>query len=314
MQAVLRSVTQLIATLLVVAVVLGYGAAWFGPLDVLGHFRLHLALMCGPAIFMALMVRGWGAAWRAAVAGLLAIAGLSPVWEAPPATAKGPELTILTANLHTRNPQIDQMVEALRSADADVLVTNETTKAVLGGTNPLSDLYPYRLSLSTTGSILRTVIWSKYPMRDGDLFLEDAVEPTGAVAVVQLPDGKEVSILGLHLAHAWPGNQSRQIAVLGEITADLPRPLIVLGDFNATPWSHALVRAQALTGTTRIPGYRVSWRGAYPSPFGDVPAVLGHAIDHILLSPELGVQRTMVLDIPGSDHDAVGAVVRLPSA
>ena len=206
------------------------------------------------------------------------------------------------------------MLEALRGADADVLVTHETTKAVLVGTAPLSDLYPYRLSLSTTGSILRTVIWSKYPMRNGALLLEDTVEPTGAVAIVRLPDGQEVSILGLHLAHAWPGNQARQIAVLGEITRDLPRPLIILGDFNATPWSHALVQAQALTGTLRIPGYRVSWRGAYPSPFGDVPAILGQAIDHILLSPDLGVERTMVVDIPGSDHDAVGAVIRVPNA
>ena len=151
-------------------------------------------------------------------------------------------------------------------------------------------------------------------MRDGTLLLEDSVEPTGAAAVIRMPDGQEVSILGLHLAHAWPGNQAHQIGVLGDITRDLPRPLIVLGDFNATPWSHALVRAQALTGTLRIPGYRVSWHGAYPSPFGEVPSLLGQAIDHILLSPGLGVERTMVLDIPGSDHDAVGAVVRLPAA
>lgn len=314
MRAILGGVTQFIATLLLAAVALGYGAAWFHALDLVGHFRLHLALAAAPVLVLALIVRRWTAAWRALVALVLAVAGLSPVWEQPTPVTEGQPLSVLTANLSHDNPETDAMVGALRAADADILVTHETTKAALTATHPLSDLYPYRLALSTRGRILRTVIWSKYPMRDGTLLLEDTVEPTGAIAIVQLPDGREVSVVGLHLAHAWPGNQDRQIAVLGEITAGLPRPMIVVGDFNTAPWSHAMALVQRMTGTRRIPGYRVTWHGTYPEPFGGLPALLGHAIDHVLLSPGLGVGSVSVVAIPGSDHDAVGATIMLPGA
>ncbi len=312
MQAIFRAAVQPVATILLVAVALGYAAPWSHALDLFGHFRLHLLVLCAPVLVLAFATLHWSAAWRTLVAAVLAAAGLGPVWEGSGPGFKGEAISVLTANLHHNNERSAEMIRALKAANADVLVTNETTTAALSGGEALSDIYPHRLSLRTKGRILRTVIWSKYPMRDGRLMLEDAIEPTGAAAIIQLPDGREFSVLGLHLAHAWPGNQSRQIAVLGQITAALPRPLIVMGDFNAEPWSHALRRVQLLTGTGRVPGYRVTWRGAYPSPLGQVPAFLGHAIDHVLVSPDIKIKRVILLDIPGSDHDAVGAFIRLP--
>ena len=314
MQHFLGAVTQFAATLLTVAVVLGYGGPIIYELDVLGHFRLHFLLILILLFVLAAALRRWSALWRALLGVFVAMAGLSPLWETPGTEKEGFALSVMTANVHHENPRTEEMVTALRGADADVLVTNETTKAALSGADPLSEIYPYRVALTTRGRILRTVIWSKFPMRDGTLLLEDRIEPNGAIAIVQLPDGREVSILGLHLAHAIPGNQALQVAALGDITATLPRPLIVMGDFNASPWSYAVRQAEELTGTERVPGYRVTWQGAYPSPAGPVPSVLGHAIDHILLSPGLRTEAVAVVDIPGADHDAVRAIVRLPDS
>lgn len=314
MQQVLRAMIQFAATLALAGVVLGYGGSFVHSLDALGHFRLHLLLCAAVIALVALIIRKRSAAWRATAAMVIALAGLSPLWERPPEVAEGPAISVLTANLHHYNTRAEDMLEALRAADADILVTNETTKSTLSGAHPLSLTYPFRVSLTTRGRILRTVIWSKFPMRDGALFLEDSVEPTGAAAVVQLPDGREITVLGLHLAHAFPGNQDRQIAALGRIAAGLPKPMIVLGDFNASPWSHALRRIETLTGTRRIPGFRVTWHGAYPSPIGPIPAMMGHAIDHVLLSPGIAANGVHVVEIPGSDHNALGALVRLPPA
>ncbi len=302
------------ATLALIGVVLGYGGPVFHGLDLLGHFRLHLLIVAVVLFLLALSLRRIGAIWRAAAAAVFALAGLSPLWEGPVATADGPALTVLTANLRYDNPQAAEMLATLVAANADILVTNETTTATLDGANPLSALYPHRLSLKTRGRILRTVIWSKYPTSDGALFLEDKVGPTGALAVVELPNGRRVSVLGLHLAHALPGNQRRQIEALDAITAEVPRPLIVLGDFNAAPWSHALRKIESLTGTKRVPGYRITWRGEYPTPVGPIPALMGHAIDHVLLSPGMAAETVKLIPIPGSDHSAIRAVVRLPDA
>ena len=302
------------ATLALIGVVLGYGGPIFYGLDLLGHFRLHLLIAAIILFLLALSLGRMGAVWRAAAAGVIALAGLSPLWESPVETAGGPALSVLTANLHYGNPRTPEVMATLIKANADILVTNETTKATLDGVNPLSKIYPYRVSLKTRGSILRTVIWSKYPSSDESLFLEDTVGPTGALAIVKLPNGRRVSVLGLHLAHAMPGNQRRQIDALDTITAGVPRPLIVLGDFNAAPWSHALRRVEDLTGTKRVPGYHITWRGDYPSPVGPIPSLMGHAIDHVLLSPGMAAETVNLIPIPGSDHIALGAVVRLPDA
>ena len=307
-----RMTVRIGATFALVGVFLGYGAPIFHALDAIGHFRLHFLFLALVMILPALILRTRGALWRSLVAALIAVAGLSPLWEGESQIVAGRTVMVMTANLHHQNARSEEMVAALRSADADILVTNETTTRTLTADDPLSGIYPHRLSLSTSGNILRTVIWSKFPLRDGALFLEDQVEPTGAAAIARLPDGQEITILGLHLAHAFPGNQDRQIAALDEIATNLPRPLIVLGDFNAAPWSHAIREVEKLTGTRRIPGYRVTWRGAYPSPFGEIPSVMGHAIDHVLLSPGMGARNIEVVSIPGSDHRAIGVTVTLP--
>ncbi|MEM1300564.1 MAG: endonuclease/exonuclease/phosphatase family protein [Pseudomonadota bacterium] len=201
---------------------------------------------------------------------------------------------------------------ALIAADADVLVTHETTKAMQTGVTSLALHYEYRLSLTTSGQQLRTVIWSKFPMSAGALMLEDQIEPTGAMAMVDLGGGREALIVGLHLAHSAVGNQEVQIRALGTLLDGRPHPRILLGDFNATPWSWAMHQVAELSETQRVPGYRITWAGAYPSFAGDIPAPIGQPIDHILVSPDMGVQSVETLDIPGSDHLAVKATLLIP--
>ena len=312
MRQVLRSLVAFAALVILIGVVLGYGGALIYPLDALAHFRLHMLLLIPPLAAVALGVRHWRALWRLGVAALLAIAGLSPLWEDVPPPSDGTALTVMTANLYQDNPQPEVMRAALRAANADILVTNETTKAAQAGVTSLTQFYRYRLALSTTGTTLRTVIWSRFPMREGRLLLEDLVEPTGAHAIVEIAPGREVTILALHLAHPAVGNQGVQVEALDRISESLPHPLIVMGDFNATPWSWAVKRVGELTRARRIPGYRVTWYGAYPTIFGRLPALLGQAIDHVLVSPGIGVADIRRVVIPGSDHLGVWADLRIP--
>jgi len=312
MKRFFRAVIALSALLNLFAVVLGYAGPLAHAFDMLAHFRLHLLWAGAIVAVCAILARDGKSLWRATVAATIALAGLTPLWEVQSPTGEGRRLVVMTANLFQDNEETDAMLRMLGAADADILVTNETTKAVQTGARPLTGLYPFRLSLSTHGQILRTVIWSKFPMRNGALLLEDQVEPTGAHGWVRIAPGVEISVMGLHLAHAYPGNQARQIAALEGIVATLPEPRIVLGDFNAAPWSHALARVEALTGTRRIPGYRVTWRGSYSTPLGHLPAPLGHAIDHVLVTPGIGVEAVETIPIPGSDHRAVRAVLRIP--
>ena len=114
------------------------------------------------------------------------------------------------------------------------------------------------------------------------------------------------------MGHVAIGDQRQQIETLGQIVKDLPGPLIIMGDFNATAWSYAVRRIEELTGTQRIAGVGRTWHGGYDTPLGRIPEPLGLPIDHILVSPGIGVRSIGTVPIPGSDHLAVRAVLTLP--
>lgn len=307
----LLRVMLLVATALILAaVLLGYLGGWLYALDGLGYFRVHLLLLAAATGVFAIPLRAWRAAVIASVAAIAALAGLSPLWETAPHGPAGPgSFTLLTANLLYENRETAALRAALNAADADILITNETSMDMLEGEDSLSLRYPYRVTVRTEGRILRTVLWSKFPISETSLLLNDAVEPNAAIGRVRLPDGEEVTIFGVHLDHAIGGGQERQVGAFGPLTEHMSRPLVVAGDFNASPWSYAMRHVQEATGTRMIPGYRISWNGEYPSPLGSIPEPLGHGIDHILLSGRLRASSVRVVDLPGSDHDGILATI-----
>lgn len=306
-----RNLMLTAGVLLLLAVALGYLGDVAFILDVAGYFRVHLMILAGVVTVAGLAIGAWRAAGAAAAAVLLALAGVPALWaEAPGAEGSEGVFTLLTANLLYENSDMPALRAALNAADADILVTNETTVEMLEGADSLALRYPYRVTVRTDGRILRTVLWSKFPVSETSLLLNDEVEPNAAIARVRLPDGSEVTIVGVHLDQAIGGEQERQIAAFERVTYALERPLVVAGDFNAAPWSVALSRVEKSTGTRLIPGYRLSWHGPYPSPLGPIPEPLGHAIDHVLLSPDLEATAVRVIELPGSDHDGILATIR----
>ena len=312
MRRVFRFLLTFLSIAVLIAVVLGHLGGYIFVLDMLAHFRLHLLLLCIPLSLVAALERNFRAAWNCFAAGILALAGLGVLWEDPVRDIDGIDVTVMTANLYHGNDQPEEMKRVLLAADPDVLVTMETTKSVMTGENSLALRYPFRLSLSTTGQTLRTVIWSKFPMRDGRLLLEDRIEPTGAHAIIEVQPDVEFTVLGLHFAHNLHGNQKQQIEALNVIAETLPTPRVIVGDFNATAWSHALKRVEELTSTRRTGGFRITWRGVYPTVFGYVPAPMGLQIDHTLVTESIGVRSVDTLKIPGSDHLAERVQIVLP--
>lgn len=317
----LRFLVGLAAVGLLAGVVLGYGAPLHFNLDLLANFRLHLLGLSGAAALAALVLRARAALWRAVVATVLAAAGLGPLWAGPGPAGEGRRVTVMTANTYFHNPVPEAMRRALIAADADILLTNETARDAVGGVDavgkpgpaPLAGAYPYRFVYKTGSPDWQTVLWSKFPIgRAEPVLLDDYGGATGVRAVIELAPGRTLSVLGVHLAHVGRGKQREQIEALDTFVAGRPRPLVVMGDFNATAWSWTVHRAQALTGTRRVGGVTRTWSGDYPTPLGPFPEPFGLPIDHVLVSEGIGVEEIGTVNIPGSDHDAVRAVLRVP--
>jgi len=110
--------------------------------------------------------------------------------------------------------------------------------------------------------------------------------------------------VGVVLIHPLPpisaAALAAQVATLdaaADRVAALAMPVLVLGDFNATPWSQPFHRFQARTG---LCDSRAGF-GFAPS-FPAASAALRIPIDHLLASCEIGVRDRRVERDVGSDH------------
>jgi endonuclease/exonuclease/phosphatase (EEP) superfamily protein YafD len=284
----------------------GYAGPLASEFESIANFRLHLAALAGVLTLLLTLVRLYRSAGLALLTALIAAVGLGPVFEQAERPARNPAgghaLSLLYANLRAENPQPEALAAMLRAVDADILITSETSGAVAEGI-----AYPYSLVHSNIRGVLRTAIWSKYPLRDGTLYLNNTVAPTGASAIADLGGGLTLGLIGAHFSRPFEGLHQTQIEALGpmarELSAQNPaQPLVVAGDFNASPWSLAVAHAAEVTGTRILGGYRVTWKGHYQTPLGPLPEPWGHQIDQMLLSADIGVDAVETLALPGSDH------------
>ncbi len=309
-------------------VVLGLGGAWNAVLDAMGFFRIHMGILAGLGGLLAFAL---GQRWIGALglgAAILAVATLGPVWrsvERPAGSSDTRDLTIMTANvLGTANPTLDRAASALIAANADVLAVIESPRAWSLPGSALRRHYPY--TTAREGNRNSVLIFSRLPLGGIVQFDRDPLSPAFHTANVDLGDGTVLGVTATHFR--WPlvldNIQRRQAVAVGNVLAGGSGPKVLMGDFNAPPWSETMARVEASTGLEMVGGLRRTWAGHYPNPlrllvggelYGrDIPAPLGHHIDHALFSRGLGVAQVEVIPVPGSDHRAVWTRLAVPVA
>ncbi|WP_418276441.1 endonuclease/exonuclease/phosphatase family protein [Isoptericola jiangsuensis] len=262
-----------------------------------------------------LLVLAGVAALRRSWAAVVAVAFAAGVWAwvcwpltAPDATGAG-DLVVVQHNVSDENTDPLGTAEVLLAAEPDVLTLVEVTPALDAAiTAEVSDELPYRAVLGTVG------IWSRYPLADVESV---DFRPTGVVAqwqrgiraVVDRPDGVDPVVYAIHAPSVrlvprggfTSSTRDRALGLLGDVLADDPRSVVVLGgDLNTTLLDRAL--APVLREVTTPAG---SFGGTFPAA---VPLV---RIDHVLAR---GAEVTGVsaLGSTGSDHLPVVADVDLP--
>jgi endonuclease/exonuclease/phosphatase (EEP) superfamily protein YafD len=152
-------------------------------------------------------------------------------------------------------------------------------------------------------------LWTRLEVRARSVVPGRFGQPVARLAVPGAPDIEVTAV------HTHPPARSReQVARWTEDLALLPDPeeqvlRVLAGDFNATP-DHAAFRRLLRRGWTdaaRVTGQalRPTWAPVrYPVP--QLP------LDHVLVDPRIGVSSLQVLHVPGSDHRALVAELRLP--
>lgn len=301
-----RALRVLVAATLVgagVPGVLGVFGAWSWWLDLCAHFRVQYA----GALLLALALAAGLRRWRLLAVGapLLALnlVVLAPLAVPEDRSTTGPPLPLAHFNLLTSNRRHADVRAWISASGAELVLLQEVDRAWAAA---LADVPGYRLIHAL-------------PRADNfglALLLREGAAPPLAVDVLDLAGlpalalrlrhaGRPLALLGLHtLPPVSARNAALRDAQLAAAAAwaraqrDAGAAPVLLGDFNATPFSAALapLAAVGLRDSLEAGGLLVA--GSWP----DLPWPLRIAIDHCWHDPRLVTQARALGPALGSDH------------
>ncbi|GAA5058249.1 endonuclease/exonuclease/phosphatase family protein [Nocardia callitridis] len=292
-----------------VGVVLHFGA-WGNRLPVLvasGATYLMFAAIVG--LILLLLARGWRSSVVAGVVVAAVLWTVVPIYVPQSRAASGPAIVVMQSNLLFGGADPDAVVRAVEDTRVDVLTVEELTEAAVGRlrTAGLEAALPFHYLEPTRDGGGGTGIYSRFPLRENkkyDGFILNTVS-----AVVEHPEGGPITVFGMHPVPptaAFP-NWRAEMGRVREILDAQRGPVVVGADFNATR-DHAEFRA-LLEGrfTSAAEQIGAGMVPTYPSDRRWGPLI---GIDHVLLA-DVTAEDVRTLSIPGSDHRALLARVRL---
>jgi endonuclease/exonuclease/phosphatase (EEP) superfamily protein YafD len=295
----------------VVVRVLGLERGW--PLVPLVAFTPFVAGAAVAVVVLAALLRQRGAALVAAVLAVVLVGVVAPRalgGPSEPDGSAGPELRVLSANMHYGDGSPEQLVALARRTRADVVSVQELSPRLARDLEAagIGKLLPEQI-LQPGGRGAGIGLYSRLPL--------GVAEPGGerrnplVLAGVQVEGAPAVEIAAVHpppplrrALPAWHGDlQALPPATPGG------RLRILAGDFNAT-LDHAELRRLLDTGYVDAAAeVGAGLKGTWPHGRRFPPPV---AIDHVLVDSRAGVKAFSVHAITGTDHRAVFAQLVLP--
>lgn len=270
--------------------------------ELLGNFRLQLAIALGPIALLNFAIKRWLLALSLTLAvlwNLLTIGVLTIPKGEPSKSAQS--LRIMSYNVLAQNQRCPQVLECIHEQDPDVVVVLEYANHWHTALGDLTSEYPYQC-LHPRWHGFGAAIFSKYPLsneRRVDLLPHRTDSP---MPIVDIEFGDQrIRLAAVHVIS--PMNRYRlelrnqQFEEIAVALADQSIPTVVVGDFNCTPWSPFLRDFLDSTGFADSRsgfGYQGSWHSYYW--FLSIP------IDHAFVSAGVNVHRRKIGRTAGSDH------------
>ncbi|MEU8248857.1 endonuclease/exonuclease/phosphatase family protein [Nonomuraea sp. NPDC048916] len=226
-------------------------------------------------------------------------------------SAQGRPLRVLTANLNGGRGDVTVIVDLVREFDVDVLSLQELTWSAMRRLDAagLTGLLPYQVTQPESRGPEGSGVYARHPLRERS----GSFKPVGhhmPVAEVALPGGSPVEVVVVHPVAPVPSTVPEWEAGIAALPAApaAGTPRLLVGDFNAT-LDHAVFRRLLATGYTDAAA--ATGQGLVPTwPKGRaLPPLV--AIDHVLTDARAGAVAVRVRDLPGSDHRALFADLRV---
>ncbi|MFD8564048.1 endonuclease/exonuclease/phosphatase family protein [Streptosporangium canum] len=222
----------------------------------------------------------------------------------------GTPLRVLTLNMLFGGAEPETVTALVRRLRPDVLSTQELTPEMVEKLDAagLRELLPHRLLAPEPGAS-GSGLYARYPLEP----LEGMFRPVGhnmPAATITLPGVKPVEIVDVHPYAPMEDHIREWTAALEAFPPAVPdRIRILAGDFNAS-LDHAAMRRFLSRGYADSADR--AGRGLTPTWPANrrIPPLI--TIDHVVVDQRVQVNEVSVHTVPGTDHRAVFADLRLP--
>ncbi|TAL39739.1 MAG: endonuclease/exonuclease/phosphatase family protein [Alphaproteobacteria bacterium] len=269
-------------------------------IDLPSHFPVQY---CAAAVLLAPLALFFGAPVSAAIAAccfFITLHELRPLL--PKGLVKSPDrqtLKILQVNVLKSNPVPGLLQKLILDEKPDIVTCCEVNPDFAAMLQGLKNDYPHRLITAGTDSY-RVALLSKLPFVKIEQTAFGGARTEAIVFRVEL-NGRIIDAVSLHPCTPNANIKSRDsefAAIADRFAAEKPERLMLIGDFNATPWCPAmkqLTRTLKLRNAREGRGINTTWPACLPFLFR-IP------IDHVLVSTNLGVASFGAMQSIGSDH------------
>jgi endonuclease/exonuclease/phosphatase (EEP) superfamily protein YafD len=223
-----------------------------------------------------------------------------------------PSVRLFDSNVSQSNYNLTEIASEIRRDRPQVVTMEELNPVALRSLQATRVMgrFRYRLVRASWGSY-GMALWSVYPLADATEWY--AAGHPELRAWLELPRRRRLRIDVLHTLAPYgsgePGPWEAQMgAILDEIARE-PRPLVAVGDLNATwyDWHFQALLALGLRDAAVVAGQ--GWRMTWPRD--QQPVVPYLRIDHVLLSTGVLLESYSVGAGAGSDHHTLEAQVAL---
>jgi endonuclease/exonuclease/phosphatase (EEP) superfamily protein YafD len=283
--------------------------------DLFAHFRYHYVV---GAVLLALVALALGRRGAGIVAALLIVPQLWAM-AAPPRTPlaeKTPAATtlrVMSVNVLWSNQRFDDVAAAIERELPDVVSLQEIWPRWYPVLERLTARYPHVAPADWRNGTSDNIVLSRWPIGESRVVVPPKqYRPFGHVDATVLVNGRPIRVLAVHppLPASGRHTETRQanLDYYAQVAAATETPLLIVGDFNITPYSprfRALLREGGLRYVHLGWGWPRSWPSASRGNYQRY--IRGFPIDHILTSSHFAVTSARSLEDVGSDHYPVVA-------
>lgn len=276
---------------------------WF--FELFTHYAHYYAiLVCGLAI-LALQLKRFPALLLLVTFLSMQLGTLTPyLTVSPPSSSQSKQLTILASNFYYENTDFNELLRIIKDESPDLFMIHEAGPQWKSGIKLFEELYPY-VGFTQSFGVPGIVMASTKPGTFTEI-------PLGTHSGLEfIPEDGSYRILGVHpaapLSSEWAAERNAQFKDLTLTMKSSSLPTLIMGDFNATPWSPYFTQMLEEAG---LKDARIG--------FGLIPTWHAHQaffklpIDHALVSDPWEVLDFYKAESIASDHYPI--VVKLASS